>query len=65
MNKLMALWKDEQGATAVEYGIMVALIAALIVTVVATLGKQVNEGFTNVSDSLTSEGITGAAPAPE
>jgi len=44
--------RDERGATAVEYGMMVALIAAVIVTVVATLGTQVNNAFTTVSNAL-------------
>ena len=44
--------RDEKGATAVEYGLMVALIAAVIVTVVATLGTQVNAAFTTVSNAL-------------
>ena len=44
--------KKERGATAVEYGIMVALIAAVIITIVATLGTQLNTMFTNVSGKL-------------
>src|SRR5499426_2034982 len=43
---------NETGATAVEYGMMVALIAAVIVTIVATLGTQVNTAFTTVSSAL-------------
>jgi pilus assembly protein Flp/PilA len=43
---------EEEGATAVEYGLMVALIAAVIVGVVATLGTQVNTAFTTVSSAL-------------
>jgi len=44
--------RDERGATAVEYGMLVALIAAVIVGVVATLGGQVNDAFTTISDAL-------------
>jgi len=44
--------RDERGATAVEYGMLVALIAAVIVGIVATLGGQVNDAFTTVSDAL-------------
>jgi pilus assembly protein Flp/PilA len=43
---------NDAGATAVEYGMMVALIAAVIVTIVATLGTQVNTAFTTVSNAL-------------
>ena len=44
--------KKEQGATAVEYGLMVALIAAVIVGVVVVLGNQVNNAFTTVSTAI-------------
>ncbi len=37
----------EEGATAVEYGIMVAAIAAVIVAVVFVLGNQVDKSFTD------------------
>ncbi len=43
---------DEEGATAVEYGIMVAGIAAVIVTVVALIGTSLNGTFTNVSTAI-------------
>jgi pilus assembly protein Flp/PilA len=43
---------SERGATAVEYGLLVALIAAVIVTIVATLGTQVNNAFSTVSKAL-------------
>jgi len=44
--------RDEKGATAVEYGLLVALIAAVIVVVVGTLGGQVNAAFQKISDAL-------------
>lgn len=50
-NRLAQL-RDERGATAVEYGLMVALIAAVIVGVVATLGGQINTAFTSVSAAI-------------
>jgi pilus assembly protein Flp/PilA len=42
----------DKGATAVEYGLLVALIAAVIVAVVVILGKQVNNAFNSVSSSI-------------
>jgi pilus assembly protein Flp/PilA len=45
---------EEKGATAVEYGLLVALIAAIIVGVVATLGTDILKGFTTVTDKLPS-----------
>lgn len=44
--------KGEDGATAVEYGLLVALIAAVIVVIVATLGTQINAAFTTVSTAI-------------
>ncbi len=43
---------DERGATAVEYGMLVALIAAVIVAVVAILGGQINAAFQTIVDAL-------------
>lgn len=43
---------DEQGATAVEYGLLVALIAAVIITVVILLGGQINNAFTSITNKL-------------
>ena len=47
-----AHWYREEGATAVEYGIMVAAIAAVIVLAVVTLGGQVNTAFTDTTTGL-------------
>jgi len=44
--------RDEKGATAVEYGIMVALIAVVIIAAVGLLGGQLTTLFTNVKDKL-------------
>jgi pilus assembly protein Flp/PilA len=43
---------EEKGATAVEYGLLVALIAAIIVGVVAILGTQIQAAFQTVVDAL-------------
>ncbi len=40
MKKLMRFFKDEDGATAVEYGVMVALIAAIIIVTVTAVGGK-------------------------
>uniref|UniRef100_I2Q700 Flp pilus assembly protein, pilin Flp n=1 Tax=Desulfovibrio sp. U5L TaxID=596152 RepID=I2Q700_9BACT len=44
--------RDEEGATAVEYGLMVALIAAVLVGVVTTLGESISGVFTTVSGKI-------------
>jgi pilus assembly protein Flp/PilA len=55
------LRNEEKGATAVEYGLMVALIAVVIIGVVAALGGQLGDLFTEVGTKLENPG--GAAPA--
>jgi pilus assembly protein Flp/PilA len=44
--------RDERGATAVEYGIMVALIAAVIIGVVVTIGQDLLGSFQTVEGQL-------------
>jgi pilus assembly protein Flp/PilA len=51
---------EERGASAAEYGMMVALIAAVIVAIVATLGQQVLDAFTTVTDKLADPAGTAA-----
>jgi pilus assembly protein Flp/PilA len=45
-------WNEEEGATAVEYGIMVAAIAAVIITVVVSIGGKVDTAFGTVDTGL-------------
>jgi len=51
-NALKALLIDDAGATMVEYGVMVALIAAVCIAVVGTIGTKVNAAFTSVNAQL-------------
>ena len=44
--------REEGGATAVEYGLLVALIAAVIVLVVKTLGSKVSNAFESVNGNM-------------
>jgi pilus assembly protein Flp/PilA len=46
-------WNDESGATAVEYGLMVALIAVVIILAVTTLGTNLRDRF---QDAATATG---------
>jgi pilus assembly protein Flp/PilA len=43
---------NEEGATAVEYGVLIALIIAVIIAIIFTIGEQLLEAFTTVSDEL-------------
>ena len=52
MRKLIRFFKDEEGATAVEYAIMVALIAIVIITAVVLVGKKANNAFSAVASAM-------------
>jgi pilus assembly protein Flp/PilA len=52
MGWLTRFIKEDSGATAVEYGIMVAAIAAVIIAVVISIGGKVNNAFTTVDTAL-------------
>jgi len=43
---------DESGATAIEYGLIVALIAVVIITAVTTVGTNLNSQFNTVGTKL-------------
>ncbi|WP_211876637.1 Flp family type IVb pilin [Pseudarthrobacter albicanus] len=45
-------FESEKGATAVEYGLLVALIAAVIVGVVTTLGTQIFTAFSTIRNAI-------------
>ena len=50
-NKLAQL-RDERGATAVEYGLMVALIAIVIIVAVTLLGTNLSKIFNSTASSV-------------
>jgi pilus assembly protein Flp/PilA len=56
MKKLMRfasrLWKDEEGATAIEYGLLAALVAVAIIGAVTSLSDQLQDTFTHVDNAL-------------
>jgi pilus assembly protein Flp/PilA len=58
------LKRDEKGATAVEYGLMVGLIAVVIIGAVTLLGTELKEMFTDVKNSLSGAGTTAPATTP-
>jgi pilus assembly protein Flp/PilA len=67
LNYLMALIRSrrsEDGASAVEYGLMVAAIAAAIVVIVFLLGDVVTEVFQDTCDEITAQTPTEAGCAP-
>jgi pilus assembly protein Flp/PilA len=53
MKKIMSFFKNEEGATAVEYGIMVAGIAVLILATVFILGGSLDTLFATVNTCIS------------
>lgn len=54
MSKLFArLLKDESGATAIEYGLIAALIALAIMVGAGAVGSQLNTNFTTIDTKLS------------
>jgi pilus assembly protein Flp/PilA len=56
LNALNNFWCEEEGATAVEYGIMVAAIAAVIITIVISIGGKTNTAF-GVADTGLADAV--------
>jgi len=52
MKTLIRFIKGEEGATAIEYGLIASLIAVAIVAVLLTLGPRLSAVFTTVQNSL-------------
>jgi len=56
MEMVKKFFKDESGATAVEYGLMVALIAVVIIVSVTFLGSALNVKFNYVAQQVDGAG---------
>lgn len=52
MKVIKKLFKNEDGATAIEYGLIAALIAVAAITAMGSLGNNLSNTFNNVSNSL-------------
>jgi pilus assembly protein Flp/PilA len=54
MRRFKNFFKDESGASAVEYGLLVALIAVVIITAVTTLGTNLSTKFDSAATAVGS-----------
>ena len=54
MAKFLKLIKNEKGATAIEYGLIAALIAVAAIGAMTSIGSSLSNTFGNVSSSLNS-----------
>lgn len=52
MTKLIKFLREEDGVTAIEYGLIAALIAVVIITAVALVGTNLTNTFNAVADEL-------------
>jgi pilus assembly protein Flp/PilA len=63
MTKLFSRFlKDESGATAIEYGLIAALISVALITGATTLGTKIGDTFTNLGTKMD-QAVTATAPA--
>ena len=53
MQYIRKLVRDKKGATAIEYGLIAALIAVAAIAAMQGLGTSLNQTFTNVSTAMT------------
>jgi pilus assembly protein Flp/PilA len=52
MSKFIKLIRNNKGATAIEYGLIAALIAVAAIAAMQNIGSKLSETFNNVSDEL-------------
>lgn len=52
MEKLMKFFKEEDGVTAIEYSLIAALIAVVIILAVTAAGSSINDVFNKVTEKL-------------
>lgn len=52
MQFIRKMIKDSKGATAIEYGLIAALIAVAAITAMTSLGNQLKTTFTNVTNNM-------------
>ncbi len=53
VNHIMQFVREEEGATALEYGLLAAFVATAIVGAVAALGATVSQTFTNIAGQIS------------
>ncbi|MGI9354641.1 MAG: Flp family type IVb pilin [Rhizobiaceae bacterium] len=52
MKNLARFYKDESGATAIEYGLLAALISVVGITAMTTIGTNLTQVFTDIGTAL-------------
>ena len=62
-NFIKRFLRDEEGATATEYAVMLVLIIVVAIATITVLGQQVQKGFDKVQVELA-KGNAGTTPSP-
>ncbi len=52
LNLLKSLIEQDEGVTAIEYGLIAALIAVVIIAAITVVGTELQTTFTSISDAL-------------
>ena len=52
MSVMRRFWRDESGATAIEYGLIAMLIAVAVITAVTMVGTTLRANFNNIGNEL-------------
>ena len=58
MKKLISFFKDEDGVTAIEYGLIAALIAVVIIVALVVLGESLRDHFSYIASEVESAGVS-------
>lgn len=65
MRKLLARFnKDEKGATAIEYGLIAALMSVIVIAAIPLVGTGLKTTFTNIGTTLTNQSAPEAKITP-
>ena len=60
IQKLKNFFKDEEGASAVEYGILIAAVAAIVITVMLVVGGKTSNAMEAVNGNMTGAPFNGS-----
>ncbi len=51
-NRFLSFWRNESGATAIEYGLIAGLIGVVVITAVTSVGTKVSNQFKTIGNAL-------------